>query len=130
MPAPRKARPGQRCQDCGAPAAATARRCQACHLANVRRQAHGRTRDHSQTPNPRATYRWRRLSAAILSRSTTCWICGRPGADSVDHLTPIAAGGDPFDPANLAPAHTVCNSARAARSPAQTPQTAINSRKW
>lgn len=48
---------------------------------------------------------WRRLRAAILQHNDTCHICGQPGADTVDHLTPIAAGGAPYDPANLAPAH-------------------------
>ena len=49
--------------------------------------------------------RWRELRAAILAANDTCWMCGRPGADTVDHLLEVAKGGDPFDLRNLAPAH-------------------------
>ena len=48
---------------------------------------------------------WRRARAAVLARSTVCWICAHEGADSVDHLVPLSQGGDPLDPGNLAPAH-------------------------
>ena len=42
-----------------------------------------------------------------------CHICGQGAADAIDHLVPVAWGGSD-DPANLAPAHTSCNSARGA----------------
>lgn len=48
---------------------------------------------------------WRRMRAAVLAASDLCWICGHHGADSVDHLRPLARGGPPLDPDNLAPAH-------------------------
>jgi 5-methylcytosine-specific restriction endonuclease McrA len=41
-------------------------------------------------------------------------ICGQPGADTVDHITPISAGGTD-DPANLSAAHKRCNLAKGAR---------------
>jgi 5-methylcytosine-specific restriction endonuclease McrA len=48
----------------------------------------------------------------ILSTSDICWICGKPGADSVDHVIPIARGGTE-DPSNLRPAHLhPCNRAK------------------
>lgn len=43
-----------------------------------------------------------------------CWICGRPGADTRDHVRPISKGGT-NDPSNLRPAHRSCNSARGNR---------------
>ncbi|MFS0069644.1 HNH endonuclease [Corynebacterium striatum] len=40
-----------------------------------------------------------------------CHLCGRPGADSADHIIPRSMGGDnSID--NLRPAHTRCNAAR------------------
>ncbi len=52
----------------------------------------------------RGTATWKRLRASILASSTICWLCGRPGADTVDHVIPIADGGS-NDPSNLRPAH-------------------------
>lgn len=58
----------------------------------------------------RGTQAWKRARAYVLARSRICWICGHAGANSVDHIVPIAAGGDPLALANLAPAHISCNS--------------------
>jgi 5-methylcytosine-specific restriction endonuclease McrA len=66
---------------------------------------------------------WNRIRNAVLATSTTCWICGKPGADTVDHLTPQSRGGAPYDPRNLAPAHRSCNSKRGA-------SLFMPSRKW
>jgi 5-methylcytosine-specific restriction endonuclease McrA len=62
---------------------------------------------------------WRRIRAQILTDSQTCWLCGHPidltlpatdpMSATVDHVLPLAAGGDPLDPHNLRPAHRVCN---------------------
>ena len=75
--------------------------------------------------DPRVTVPWRQLRRRILDADDTCHICHHPGSDTVDHLIPIAAGGDPLDPDNLAPAHRVCNSRKGAKagslSPASTP---------
>lgn len=47
----------------------------------------------------------------FAQQGRVCHLCGMPGADTIDHLTPRAAGGtDELD--NLAPAHSSCNSAR------------------
>lgn len=66
---------------------------------------------------------WRRARAQVLASSTQCWICGHDGSDSVDHVTPLALGGEALDLDNLAPAHhrpcptcgRRCNQARGAR---------------
>jgi 5-methylcytosine-specific restriction endonuclease McrA len=60
--------------------------------------------------DPRKTSRWQRLRRQILSENDICWLCGHPGADTVDHVTAIRKGGEAFDLANLRPAHLTCNS--------------------
>ena len=56
-------------------------------------------------PRNGSTRRWRKLREQILKRDNyTCWICGQPEADTVDHLVPWVAGG-PSQWANLAAAH-------------------------
>lgn len=58
----------------------------------------------------------------ILAASTTCHVCGRPGADQVDHVISLGEGGRD-DETNLAPIHsepchrdkTAAESARARR---------------
>jgi len=52
--------------------------------------------------NGRGTGSWKRKRAAVLRASDVCWLCGRSGADTVDHMD-----NDPTnnDAANLAPAH-------------------------
>ena len=69
--------------------------------------------------------RWRK---DVLDKSKTCWICGHAGADSADHIEPladiVARGGDPLPPDGGAPAHYApcptcgrrCNTARGRRS--------------
>lgn len=45
-----------------------------------------------------------RRNAKILAASDICGICGKPGADAVDHKTPLARGGTEH-PGNLQPVH-------------------------
>lgn len=45
-----------------------------------------------------------------------CWLCGRRGADSADHIVPVSQGGAVYDLDNLGPSHRRCNYARGARS--------------
>ncbi len=48
---------------------------------------------------------WRKLRARILKRDGgRCYICGGPGADTVDHILSVANGGTD-DPSNLASVH-------------------------
>lgn len=54
---------------------------------------------------------YRRNRKSVLEENDTCWICGRGGANSVDHILPYArGGGDEIE--NLAPAHLECNKKR------------------
>ena len=62
---------------------------------------------------------YRRSRREVLARSTVCHLCGRDGATTVDHLTPYSVGvraGIPVSwldsPANLLPAHNLCNARR------------------
>jgi 5-methylcytosine-specific restriction endonuclease McrA len=53
------------------------------------------------------------LTAQVLAVSRVCHLCGKPGADTADHLIPRKHGGtNSLD--NLRPAHRSCNSARGA----------------
>ena len=54
--------------------------------------------------NGRGTSQWKRVRQAILSASDICWMCGRPGANTVDHIVPLADGGTNALQ-NLRPAH-------------------------
>lgn len=49
--------------------------------------------------------RWDRVRRRQLAREPCCRVCTEAGRDTlatqVDHIHPIAAGGAPFDPANL-----------------------------
>ena len=82
-------------------------------------------------PNARKAngYRYRQLQKRVRSWGNPCALCGQPIDYSlttyidpkdgrrkphprrfeVDHIVPIAQGGDPFDPANVQAAHRICN---------------------
>lgn len=54
---------------------------------------------------PGSNRQWRKLRLQILKRDNyTCWICGQPGADTVDHLVPWKVS-QSNNWANLAAAH-------------------------
>jgi HNH endonuclease len=94
--------------------------------------------------HPRATERWKRVRKQVLAGVTHCTRCGLPfvfgvprhrRSPSVDHIIPLALGGDPFALSNLRAVCYSCNSkggwavaARAARAAAaiydQRPSTA------
>lgn len=58
---------------------------------------------------------WQRLKARIIRRDGgICHLCGKPGADTADHLVPHSHGGSDA-PANLAAAHVDCNRRRGTR---------------
>lgn len=60
------------------------------------------------------TYRWQQLSARVLREERgMCHICGRPGADTADHVIPKRAGGTD-DRDNLRAAHRSCNASKGA----------------
>lgn len=55
--------------------------------------------------NGRGTAYWKRIRLQVLAVSGgICWLCGRPGADTVDHVVPLEDGGT-NDLANLRAAH-------------------------
>lgn len=66
--------------------------------------------------------RWAKLRAQVLREETHCYRCGHAldyqapprttWSPSVDHVTPLALGGDPFDRHNLRAIHYGCNSAK------------------
>ncbi len=65
----------------------------------------------------RGSRRWRQVIVPRVLRRDggICHICGQPGADTADHLIPVADGGTD-DMGNLAAAHhTPCNVRRGAR---------------
>lgn len=49
---------------------------------------------------------WERLRQIVMLRDKTiCHICGEPGSDQIDHITPLSMGGSNL-PYNLAPIHS------------------------
>lgn len=63
---------------------------------------------------PRLTGRQRQeRNRRLLRQNDICWICGKPGADSIDHVIPLGPGLGTEDPSNLRPAHMhPCNRAK------------------
>ena len=59
-------------------------------------------------------HHWRKLRAQVLAEERyVCWLCGKPGADSVDHKVPLVERPDlRLDRSNLRAAHLKCNSGR------------------
>lgn len=90
----------------------------------------GRCRHRHLTSLPCWGGRWvQQLRRLVLETyGDTCWICGHPGADTADHLTPRSrAGTDAL--ANLRPAHLFCNTGRGAAT-YQTGVTVATSDRW
>lgn len=86
----------------------------------------------------RAGRPWRRARARRLAQGDPCAWCGNyidlsigfphPLSPTVDHIIPLARGGDPLDSNNLQPMHKVCNE-RKAEELARTSALAC-SRRW
>jgi 5-methylcytosine-specific restriction protein A len=77
----------------------------------------------------RNTRRYKQARRNVLARDHyMCWICGRPGADTADHVVPLAQGGDPTSEMNLRAAHRSCNSRRQDNQP--TSSDVHTSRRW
>ncbi|SCL21670.1 5-methylcytosine-specific restriction enzyme A [Micromonospora inyonensis] len=92
--------PSRPCLDCGD--ITTGSRCHGCRLARGRQRE--RTRQRPSARQRGYTTEYERNRATLLAASTTCGICGHPGADQADHRTPTSHGGAPAL-ANLRPAH-------------------------
>ena len=68
-------------------------------------------------PRPRAPKPSKALRAKVLQRDRgICWLCGKPGARTLDHVKPSSHGGSTTY-ANLKAAHQRCNSSRQAPHP-------------
>jgi 5-methylcytosine-specific restriction endonuclease McrA len=69
---------------------------------------------YHQTPATWGATGLKLRDATLDLYGTTCALCGLPGADSSDHVTPLSLGGHPTDLANRQPAHQSCNRQRGA----------------
>jgi len=57
---------------------------------------------------------WRSIRAGHLAANPDCRRCGQP-ANEVDHILPLAAGGDKTDPGNLQSLCKTCHSVKTGR---------------
>ncbi len=81
---------------------------------------------------------YRKAKKIIFASQSVCAICGRPvnfdltfpnpWSATVDHIIPIAKGGDPASLENLQLAHLQCNRMKATKLSAQTAQKVITNR--
>ena len=56
---------------------------------------------------------WDKTRRKVLRNSSTCYVCGQPGADEVDHIIPRFRGGsDSIE--NLRPVHVNCHARKSA----------------
>ena len=57
----------------------------------------------------------RELRKNVYKRyGTLCYLCGKDGADTIDHVIPLIKGGN-HDLKNLRPAHEACNQEKGAK---------------
>lgn len=93
----------------------------------------------------RSDARWLKLAARL--RAEMAPICHRCGGDidltldrndrmswTLDHITPLAYGGDPYDVGNLRPSHRSCNARGGAEMTnarrVRAPEGFVASREW
>jgi 5-methylcytosine-specific restriction endonuclease McrA len=70
----------------------------------------------SRRGDPRLSRDYKKARLAVLARDEwTCRYC-QDTATTVDHVIPIAKGGDPISPDNLVAACRRCNSSKGSRS--------------
>lgn len=117
---------GRRCR-CGAPLDPRRRSCVDC--VDTARRTGRRSARAARRARERAARRESFSVLAVFERDGwRCHLCGKqvlrsarvphPKAPTIDHLVPLAAGGD-HTRANVATAHFLCNSLRGARGSAQ-----------
>jgi 5-methylcytosine-specific restriction endonuclease McrA len=80
-----------------------------CSVPNCARHATDRGRCAIHTRPRMNGWHWARVVATVVARDHgVCWLCGRPGANSADHVVPHSRGGtDALE--NLRAAHLACN---------------------
>ncbi len=118
------AKPARTCVWCAADMPQTMRSDAKYCSADCNMQAHRRTRNYRRRAGAGAPVKPRKQPlvnlADIAARDKfRCGICGQrvdmgrkypdPGFPSLDHVTPLSAGGDALDPSNLRLAHLRCN---------------------
>lgn len=71
----------------------------------------------AERPAHKAAYndpRYRAYRAKVRRTGPPCAECGKPGADTVGHIIPLARGG-PNHPTNWQPEHATCNYSKGSR---------------
>jgi 5-methylcytosine-specific restriction endonuclease McrA len=70
----------------------------------------------AKLPPLRSTARWQRAARRQIRREPWCAECGHKGDEAnpltADHVVALAAGGDPWSPANLQTLCRSCNSSK------------------
>lgn len=82
-------------------------------------QRHARSKDRSTNRKGRRIYntkRWAIIRRAVLNAEPFCRMCAERGVETlateVDHIVPLANGGDPYSLANLQPLDHHCHSVK------------------
>jgi 5-methylcytosine-specific restriction endonuclease McrA len=79
----------------------------------------------------RSSVRWRKIRKQVLEASDVCWLCGKPSADTVDHVLPLSVYPElAHDMGNLRPAHKSCNSSKGAGLDMEKARPMPRSRRW
>jgi hypothetical protein len=94
-----------------------------------------------RNPRVRNGHRRRQVRAQVLAEEDVCALCGQlvdktlpaglPGSPEVDEVTPVSAGGSPFDRGNCQLSHRLCNQrAGAKRRPRPVIRNWTTERTW
>jgi 5-methylcytosine-specific restriction enzyme A len=91
--------PTRLCLEPRCPNPATARgRCDE-HRKAIERERSRRRREATSGVYKRK--RWEMVRRSVLRRDPICQVCDRAISAEVDHIVPLAEGGDPYDPVGL-----------------------------
>lgn len=78
---------------------------------------HSQMRERSSHPNRRVygKRRWRILRRAVITANPMCTACHENMSTDADHITPISAGGAPYDPTNIQALCSTCHGRKTKR---------------